>query len=130
MPEKQLMAVTGDEMGLAALPKGARPAEPDNAPAVPRVHHSPAQRGSALCPALAVSPAGTCHPPVLQHWVLHWLQWVLESPGWRGRLSVLLPAPSSSQVSCWGEGSSELSHPSQRWVPTLEPRNKREKRTS
>lgn len=130
MPEKQLMAVTGDEMGLAAVPKGVRPAEPDNAPAVPHVAPQPCPEGLGTVPCPGCVPGGTRHPPVLRHWVLHSLPGVLETPGWRGRPSVLLPAPSSSQVSCWGDWSSDLSHRSQGWVPTLEPHGEVEKRTS
>lgn len=87
-------------------------------------------RGARRCLLPWLSPGGPADPPVLQHWVPHRLPGVLETPGWRGGFSVLLPAPSSSQGTCWGGRSSELSHPGEHWVPSLEPRSEREKRTS
>lgn len=86
----------------------------------PASHHGPAQRGSELSPALAV-PGGTCHPPVLQHWVLHRL------PGVAWTLLDASSITEQLQVSCRGGKSSELSHPSQHWVLTLEPRYENEK---
>lgn len=59
--------------------------------------HSPAHRGSALCPALAV-PEGTCHPPVLQHWALHRL------PGcWDGVGAASSPEQLPGELVGWQE---------------------------
>lgn len=121
MPEKQLMAVTGDEMGLAAVSKGSVSCRAGQCARCALRPTTALPRGARRCPLPWLSLGGPATLPYSSTGCC------TDSQGWHGPFSMLLPSPSSSQVSCRGGKSSELSHPSQHWVLTLEPRYENEK---
>ena len=144
MPEKQLMAVKGDEMGLAAVSKGnvscragqcarCAPASRLGALALAKKGLALASRGwsDASCPGCPWGALGSAKPPVLQCWVLRRLLGVLAG-GWRawgrvGTSACPAAAVSGSQGTphspCWGGRSSRLPDTSKQqcWVPSLKP---------
>lgn len=123
MPEKQLMAVTGDEMGLAAASKGSASCRAGQCARCVSRPTAALPRGARRCPLPWLSPGGRATLPCFTGCCT-------DSRGcWRPRGGV---GTSSSPEQLPGElsgwlGSSELSHPSQPRVPTLEPRGEREK---
>lgn len=108
-------------MGLAAVSKGSVSCRAGQCARCALRPTTALPRGARRCPLPWLSLGGPATLPYFSTGCC------TDSQGWHGPFSMLLPSPSSSQVSCRGGKNSELSHPSQHWVLTLEPRYENEK---